>query len=283
MNIIIKFLLIAFCFIMIGCSSKDKKEVSIIEDTEIEAQMIDAYREGVEALESGDALFAAKKFNEASILYPQSLWAPKSSLMAAYSYYSQNYYGDAIFEIEQFLKTYPKHENIDYAHFLMAMCYYEKIVDEKKDLKPLIKSLEKINLFIEKYPNTDYALDLKFKKDLIRNQLAAKEMFVAKHYIETQKWIPAISRLKKIIQEYEKTIFIEEALFRLVEIHYYLGLEDEAQQYASLLGYNYNSSEWYKSAYKIFNKKYKFPTIKNKEKKKKNFLNKIIEIINIDD
>ena len=136
MNIIIKFLLISFCFILVGCSSKDKKEVSIIDDKEIELQMIDAYREGVEALEDGDALFAAKKFNEASILYPQSLWAPKSSLMAAYSYYSQNYYGDAIFELEQFLKTYPKHENIDYAHFLMAMCYYEKIVDEKKDLKP---------------------------------------------------------------------------------------------------------------------------------------------------
>ena len=271
MNIIIKFLLISFCFILVGCSSKDKKEVSIIDDKEIELQMIDAYREGVEALEDGDALFAAKKFNEASILYPQSLWAPKSSLMAAYSYYSQNYYGDAIFELEQFLKTYPKHENIDYAHFLMAMCYYEKIVDEKKDLKPLIKAKEKFQFIIEKYPNTDFALDSSYKINLINDILASKEMYIGKHYIKKEKWIPAINRFKTIVIKYDTTIYVEEALHRLVEIHYRIGLTDESKRYASMLGYNYKSSEWYKKSYKVFNRNYRDPK-KSIDKKKGNFI-----------
>ena len=135
-------------------------------------------------------------------------------------------------------------------------------------------------IFFEKYPNTEYAIDLKFKKDLIQNQLAAKEMYVAKHYIKTQKWIPAISRLKIILNNYDKTIFIEEALFRLVEIHYYLGLEVEAKKYAKILGYNYNSSEWYEQLIGFLNQDYKLKKIKEEEKKK-NFLNKIIEIINL--
>ena len=264
---------------IISCSKKDE----LIYKPSERINPFQIYSEGVNAMKQNDYFFANKKFEEAELNFTDINLAAKSAIMSIFCLYGINFYAEALDNLERYFKLYPADNYLIYAHYLEAIIYFEQISDEKRDLKPLIKSLEKINLFIEKYPNTDYALDLKFKKDLIRNQLAAKEMFVAKHYIETQKWIPAISRLKKIIQEYEKTIFIEEALFRLVEIHYYLGLEDEAQQYASLLGYNYNSSEWYKSAYKIFNKKYKFPTIKNKEKKKKSFLNKIIEVINIDD
>ena len=271
MKILIKFLIIIFCFALVSCSSKDKKKISIIEDKEIELQMIDAYEEGIESLENGDALFAAKKFNEASLLYPQSEWAPKASLMAAYSYYSKNYYGDAIFELEQFLKTYPKHKNIDYAHFLMAMCYYEKIIDEKKDLKPLIKAKEKFKFVIEKYPNTDFALDSKYKINLINDILASKEMYIGKHYVKKEKWIAAINRFKTIILKYETTIYVEEALHRLVEIHYKIGLTEESKRYASMLGYNYMSSEWYKKSYKVFNKNYVDPRKKIK-KKKGNFI-----------
>jgi len=256
---------------LVSCSSKDEKKISIIEDKEIELQMIDAYEEGIESLENGDALFAAKKFNEASLLYPQSEWAPKASLMAAYSYYSRNYYGDAIFELEQFLKTYPKHKNIDYAHFLMAMCYYEKIIDEKKDLNPLIKAKEKFKFVIEKYPNTDFALDSKYKINLINDILASKEMYIGKHYVKKEKWIPAINRFKTIILKYETTIYVEEALHRLVEIHYKIGLTEESKRYASMLGYNYMSGEWYKKSYKVFNKNYADPRKKIK-KKKGNFI-----------
>ena len=131
---------------------------------------------------------------------------------------------------------------------------------------------------MKKYPNSDYALDLRFKKDLIQNQLSAKELYIAKYYMSVQKWIPAINRLKIIVDDYNQTIFIEEALHRLVEIHYHIGLVEESKRYAKILGYNYNSSEWYEEAYKILNKDYKI--VKKKDiKKDNNLFKKIIEKI----
>ena len=186
-------------------------------------------------------------------------------------------------DLENYLKIYPADQNIIYAHFLIAVIYFEQISDEKKDIDPLLKARDKIEFFLEKYPNTDYAIDLTFKKDLIENQLAAKEMYIAKYYISVKKWVPAINRLKMIVKEYEKTIFIEEALHRLVEIHYHLGLEEEAKKYASILGYNYNSGDWFKQSYKILNKEYKIANkMKNNNKENKDsqsFIKKIIEII----
>ena len=171
----------------------------------------------------------------------------------------------------------PADKNVIYAHYLESLIYYEQIADEKKDVQPLLDASKKIDFFIKKYPKSDYTIDLMFKKDLIENQLAAKELYVSKYYISTKKWVPAINRLKVIMNEYDKTIFIEEALHRLVEIHYYLGLENEAKKYAKTLGYNYESSKWYENSYSVFNKKYK----KNKGEKvekKKSFLNKVKNI-----
>ena len=204
--------------------------------------------------------------------------AAKSSIMSSYSLYGIGFYEEALENLERYLKTYPADKNIIYAHYLIAIIYFEQIEDEKKDLKPLIDANNKIDFFLSEYPNSDYAIDLKFKKDLILNQLAAKELFVAKYYISTQKWVPAINRLKVIVNEYDKTVFIEEALHRLVETYYHLGLEGEAKKYAKILGYNYNSSEWFEQSYKIFNTKY---NIRKKEnlKKEKNFFKKIIEMI----
>ena len=234
-------------------------------------QMIEAYKEGIKALKESDVLYAAKKFNEAEILFPQSIWAPKSALMAAYSYYSQDYYPDAIFELERFIKTYPQDKRLSYAHFLLAMCYYEKIVDEKKDLEPLIKSQEKFLFVIENYPNTDFALDSKYKLDLINNVLASKEIYLGRYYISKEKWIAAINRFKYVLDYYDTTIYVEEAIHRLVEIYYRLGLIDESKKYASLLGYNYQSSKWYDESYRIFNKDYESP-IEKINKKKGNFI-----------
>ena len=233
-------------------------------------------------MKTNDYFYANTKFEEAELNFTDINLSAKSAIMSVFCLYGINFYDEALDNLNRYFKLYPADKNLMYAHYLEAIIYFEQISDEKRDLKPLIKSLEKINFFLEKFPNSDYAIDLKFKKDLIRNQLAAKEMYVAKHYIETQKWIPAISRLKVILKDYDKTIFVEEALLRLVEIHYYLGLEEEAQKYAKILGFNYNSSEWYESAYKIFNKKYELKITKKEEKKKKNFLNKIIDIINLD-
>ena len=240
------------------------------------------YNEGLVSMEENDFFFANKKFQEAELNFQDVNLAAKSAIMSVFCLYGINFYDEALDNLNRYFKLYPVDKNLMYAHYLEAIIYFEQISDEKRDLKPLTKSLEKINFFLEKYPNSDYAINLKFKKDLIRNQIAAKEMYVAKHYIETQKWIPAISRLKIILSEYERTVFVEEALLRLVEIHYHLGLEEEAQKYVKILGYNYNSSEWYESAYKIFNKEYKFQINKKEKIKKKKFINRIIEIINLD-
>ena len=265
-----KFLKIFFIFFLVSfvlanCTKKEK--TSLIVDEDVELQMIRAFREGYEEFEAGDALFAAKKFNEAELLFPQSPWAPKAALMAAYVYYAQDYYYDAEAELQRYIKTYPKNPDISYAHFLLAMCYYEKIVDEKKDLGPLLKAQEKFNFIVKKFPNTDYALDAEYKLDLIQDYLASKEMYIASHYMKKKKWIASINRYQTVVERYEKTIYVEEALHRLVELYYTIGLKDESQKYASLLGYNYQSGKWYEKSYKVFNKEYKSKLELKKEKK----------------
>ena len=273
-------ILIILIFLFLNSCSNDKKKIDIIEEEDIELQMIDSYKEGIKALEDGDILFAAKKFNEAELVYPQSDWAPKSALMSAYSYYVHDYYGDAIFELDRFIKTYPKDLRLSYAHFLLGMCYYEQIIDEKKDLGPILKAKEKFNYILKNYPSTDFALDAQFKLDLINDILASKEMYIGKHYVKKQKWIPAINRFKTIVNNYETTVYVEEALFRLVEIYYLLGLTDESQKYAKLLGYNYLSSRWYKESYRIFNKNYESPREKIKKKKRNFIIRKFKSIFN---
>ena len=260
------FLIFFFVFFFLTNCSKQEKTSLIVEE-DAEQQMIRAFKEGYDEFRDGDVLYAAKKFNEAELLYPQSSWAPKAALMAAYVYYSQDYYFDAEAELKRFIKTYPKNPDISYAHFLLAMCYYEKIVDEKKDLGPLLQAQEKFNFIIKNFPNTDYALDANYKLDLIQDYLASKEMYIASHYLKKRKWIASINRYKTVVEQYEKTIYVEEALHRLVELYYTIGLEDESQKYASLLGYNYQSSKWYEKSYKIFNKEYKSKLELKKEKK----------------
>ncbi len=267
-NLILFFLISIF---LIASCSKEEIEKSVINEKSQELQVLEAYQEGMKSLEGGDVLYAAKKFNEAEILFPQSEWAPKSALMAAYSYYVQDYYGDAIAELNRFFKIYPSNKNIDYAFYLLAISYYEQIVDEKKDLESILNSKKYFEIIIKEFPNTDYALDAEFKINLINDILASKEMYVGRYYLEKKKWIPAINRFQTVIDEYETTIYAEEALHRLVEVHYTIGLIKEAKKYASLLGYNYQSSKWYENSYTIFNKKYE---IQKKEKinKKDNIL-----------
>ena len=266
----VKIIIVFFFLVLTSCSSNKEVSENLIENDDLEIEMIKTYKDALDALESGDAFFASKKFNEVEILFPQSEWAPKASLMSAYSYWSQQYYSNSIEELERFIKLYPNNSNLDYAYYLLAMCYYDSIVDEKKDLLHLIKSKKYFVLVIKKFPNTDYALDAKYKIGLIQDFMAAKELYIARHYIKKKKWIPAINRLKNIVNNYDTTIYIEEALHRLVEVHYIIGLENEAQKYAKTLGYNYETSEWYEESYRVFNKNYEsIRKIKKKNKRKK--------------
>ena len=269
---ILYLIILVSSFFLNSCTGDKQKEIVLVEE-DLESQMINSYKEGLKALNEGDVLFAAKNFNNVENLYPQSIWAPRSVLMAAYSYYSQDYYGDAISELTRFIKKYPNSENIPYAYFLLGTSYYELIIDEKKDLSPLLKSKENFTLILDEYPNTDFALDAKFKLLLIDNILASKEIYIGRYYVQREKWIPAINRFTIVVNEYGETEYVEEAIHRLVEIYYKLGLENEAKKYAILLGYNYQSSEWYKKSYKIFDKEYQDPVQKIKKEKQ----NKIIK------
>ncbi len=269
-----KILLIYFSLLIFYGCSKETENVSLIKETNQKVEMISTYKEGMNLLEVGDYFAAGKKFLEAEILFPQSQWASKSVLMASYSYYMQDYYSLAIDNLKRYFNTYPKDKNLVYAHYLLAMCYYETIEGEKKDLAPLLLSKKELNFIINQYPETDYAYDARFKIDLINDVLAAKEVYIGRHYVKKEKWIPALNRFKNVLENYETTAHVEEAIHRLVEIYFKLGMEEESLKYASLLGYNYNSGEWYEETYKIFNKKYEVSLPKN-EKEKSKILSKI--------
>ena len=281
MNFINHFILILLFVIFASCS-KEKLNKSVIKEKSLDGQVLEAYTEGLESLRGGDVLFAAKKFNEAEMLFPQSEWAPKSALMAAYSYYSQDYLDDAIVELERFLNVYPLSKNKDYALYLLATSHYEKIVDEKKDLQSILSAKNNFNKIIKNFPNTEYALDSEFKIDLINDILASKEMYIGRYYFDRKKWIPAINRFRTVVDDYDTTIYVEEALHRLVEVHYTIGLNKEAEKYAKVLGYNYKSSKWYEKSYAVFNKDYEKKRIKT-EKKKKSFLNKVKSLFVLDE
>ena len=277
------FLFIALFAILISCSKEEIKE-SIIKEKSLDLQVLEAYQEGVKNLETGDVLYAAKKFNEAETLFPQSEWAPKSALMAAYAYYTQDYYSDTIAELERFIRVYPLSKNLDYVYYLLGISYYEQIVDEKKDLQSIIKAKEYFKIVSKNYPNTNYSLDAEYKIDLVNDTLASKEMYIGRYYFDKKKWIPAINRFRTVIDDYETTIYAQEALHRLVEVHYIIGLKDEAKKYAKLLGYNYQSSKWYEKSYSVFDKEYK-ENVKKRDKqrsKKNKTLKKIKSLFSLD-
>ena len=280
-----KFFLLFIVIIFSFSCTKEKTKQSIINEKSIDMQVLEAYEEGMNSLEGGDVIFAAKKFNEAELLFPQSRWAPKSALMAAYSYYSQDYYADSIMELERFIEVYPLDENLDYAYYLMALCYYEQIIDEEKDLQSITNAKKNFKFVLNNYPETEYAIDSSFKIDLINDILASKEMYIGRYYFEKEKWIAAINRFRTVIDEYETTIYTQEALHRLVEIYYTIGLKEESEKYANLLGYNYQSSEWYKRSYSLFNIQYKQKRkeLVNKSKKGKKIIEKFKSLLNWDE
>ena len=277
MNLILKLSIILLFLFVVSCSKTI--EVEQIKEVSVDLQMIEAYEEGMKQLNEGQSLIAVKKFNEAELLFPQSKWAPRSALMSAYAYYDYSFYNDAIDEVDRFLKTYPNSKRKDYAHYLKAMSFYNQIVDEKKDLGPILEAKQNFQFIITEYPESEYAMDASFKLELIEEILAAKEMHIGRFYLKKEKWIPAINRFKKVIKDYDRSIYAEEALHRLVEVHYRIGLLEESKKYAILLGYNYQSGEWYQNSYRVFNKNYEKISDKKKKKNNKSILKRISSIL----
>ena len=266
---------IIFALFLLSCS-KDKD----IYTPTVKLDPYKIYKEGLDSFNENQFFFASKKFSEAEINFISPSAAAKSAIMNSFSLYAINFYDEAEESLNRYLKVYPADKYKIYAHYLLAIISYEQIGEEKHDLKPLLDAKKKIDFFLVEYPNSEYAIDLNLKKDLVTNQFAARELYIAKYYIKVQKWVPAINRLKIIVKDYGRTVFIEEALHRLVEIHYHLGLEDEANSFAAILGYNYNSSEWFKQSYKILNKNYNFKK-QDKSQKDKTLFKKIIDKIKI--
>ncbi len=266
MIIKLKFIYIIIFILTFSCSKKTE-QITTLKEKNLETQMIEVYNQGMKEFEKGDVIYAGRKFSEAELLFPQSIWAPRAVLMSAYGYFSQGYYSNAINDLERFVVKYKTHPQIDYAYYLMALCHYDQIVDEKKDMNEILQAKKYFELIVNNYPNTDYAKDSKFKLEYITELMASKEMYLARYYVQREKWIPAIKRFQNVVNNYDKTIYVEEALHRLVELNYKIGLIDEAKKYALLLGYNYRSSEWYEASYKLLNKNYKTKKISRKEEK----------------
>ena len=272
MNLKFNFINILVILLIFSCSKK-KDDTTFLKENSLETQMIEVYNQAMEEFERGDVIYAGSKFNEAELLYPQSIWAPRAVLMAAYGYFSQGYYNDAINNLERFLVKYKNHPQTDYAYYLLALSHYDQIVDERKDMYEILQAKKYFEFLINNYADTDYARDSKYKLEFIVEIIASKEMYLARYYVQREKWIPAINRFKKVVNEYDTTIYIEEALHRLVELHYKLGMVNEAEKYAFLLGYNYQSSQWYEASYRILNKDYEKKQ-KVSKVEKDNILNK---------
>ncbi len=279
MTLKLKFFYLIILLLIFSCSKK-QENINTLQKESLDEQMIELYNEAMEEFERGDVIYAGKKFSEAELLYPQSIWAPRAALMSAYGYFLQGYYKDAINDLERFLVKYKNHPQSDYAYYLLALCHYDQIVDERKDMNEIILAKKYFELILDQFPNTDYALDSSFKLELIIEVMASKEMYLARYYVQREKWIPAIRRFKKVINEYDTTIYVEEALHRLVELHYKIGLIEESEKYALLLGYNYRSSKWYEASYKILNKNYNKQNLSKKDTGKNNLLKKFKELFN---
>jgi outer membrane protein assembly factor BamD len=242
----LQFLLIFF-FVLSCSSSDDKKLADFSKKNKIELSAL--WRFAIDDLNNSLPEEAIEKFKLVEKDYSYTEWAPRSLLMVAYTYYEANRCIDAISTLERYIKFYPNNLERIYAEYLKGVCYFEDVSEFSKDQANTIKAINQFKLLIDSYPNTEYANDAKYKLDLLNDLLAGKEMYVARYYMNQQKWSGAINRLKTIVEKYQTTIYIEEALYRLVEIYHKLGLEEDASKTAAILGYNFNSSEWYKKSY----------------------------------
>ncbi len=258
----------------ISCSSNTKQVIEVRKTVPLEI----LYKEAYKNFEIGKYNEAVELFDRVEKDYSYTEWAPKSLLMKSFIYYETLNYVRALTNLQKFKKRYSGDKNIAYAEYLIAMCLFEQINFANLSQENTELALKQFNKIIEQFPNTDYANDAKFKINLINEQFAAKEMYLARYYAKRQKWTPALYRLNNVVKKYETSIFIEEALHRLVEINYKIGNINSAKKYASILGYNYNDSDWYKKSYNIVQGT-SIPL--SKDKKKISLKDKLKQLINL--
>jgi len=271
-NIFYIFFILLILLLNVSCSSDKKKTVEKPKIISLDVLYNEAYKNFL----SGNHNRAVELFEKVEKDYSYTDWASKSLLMRSYIYYENLEYVKALTNLQQFKKRHAGNKNIVYAEYLIAMCLFEQINIPSLSQENATLAMKQFSKIIEQFPNSDYAADAKLKIDLINEQTAAKEMYLARYYAKREKWTAAIYRLNNIVKNYQTTVFIEEALHRLVEIHYRIGNIDEAKKYASILGYNYNTSEWYKKSYNIVGSS----NITLNSQKKFNLKDKLKQLIN---
>ncbi len=228
-----------------ACSSSDKNRPHIEEDVDL------LYNQAAAALDRKEYGEATRLFEEVERQHPYSKWATQAQLMAAYSYYESQRYDDAVLALDRFIELHPGNQDIDYAHYLKALCYYEQISDVRRDQLFTAEALKSLETLIRRFPESKYARDAMLKRDLTLDHLAGKEMEIGRYYLNRGHVNAAINRFKEVIEKYQTTTHTAEALHRLVEAYLTLGLTEEATQVAAVLGYNYPGSKWYERSFSL--------------------------------
>jgi outer membrane protein assembly factor BamD len=231
--------------LLAACSGdKDK-------DAYQERPVEDLYNDAMNLLNQEEYTLAAKAFDEVDRQHPYSVWATKAQLMAAYAQYQRNKFDEAIIALDRFIQLHPGHKDVAYAYYLKALCYYEQIADIQRDQKITDLALKSLQEVIDRFPNSKYARDAKLKLDLARDHLAGKEMAVGRYYERQRMYLAAINRFRIVVDNYQTTTHVPEALSRLIECYEALGLPEEAKKTAAVLGYNYPGNEWYSDSYTL--------------------------------
>ena len=235
--------LIAATVLLSACSEK--------KDEYVERPVEELYNEAMDLVDAGEYYPAAKSFDEVERQHPYSVWATKAQLMNAYVLYERNKYADSLVALDRFIQLHPGNKDAPYAYYLKGLCYYEQITDVARDQKMTEMALKSLQEVVDRYPASSYARDAKLKVDLARDHLAGKEMAIARYYQQHDQWLAALNRYKVVIEQYQTTSHVPEALHRMVEIYLTLGLEDEARKTAAVLGHNFPGSEWYGDTFSV--------------------------------
>lgn len=243
-----RFLLPMLCILALGACAKDKDSADA---TKPQVPVEQMYNNAAAKLDKGDYDDAAKDFDEVDRQYPYSPWAARAELMTGYAHYKHLKYDEAVLALDRFIELHPGDKDIDYAYYLKALCYYEQIVDVRRDQKMTQLALDNLKQVVERFPESKYAKDASLKIDLTTDHLAGKEMEVGRYYLERKQYNAAITRFRRVVDQYQTTTQVPEALHRLVECYLSLGLLDEAKKAAAILGYNYPDSSWYEDTYKL--------------------------------
>lgn len=240
------FVLLLVLPLLAGCGGSKDDDASTAQVGPVE----ELYNNGVDALNAKRYTAATDQFSAVEQNYPYSPWAVNAQLMQGYAQYLQNHYTDALGTLDRFIQLHPTHRSIAYAYYLRALCYYEQIADIQRDQKGTEQAMAALTDVVNRFPDSTYATDARLKIDLCRDHLAGKEMEIGRWYERQHLYEAAIGRFQRVVDDYQTTNHVPEALHRLTEIYLILGLRDQAKQTASVLGYNYPGSEWYEDSYR---------------------------------